>query len=83
MDGPFRGIYPRGKTVTLTSQDPQLEVPDPRYLALHAACAQVAHASGMGEYIDRILRDMEDMRVLPEDGCSDVLTFALHGISVY
>ncbi|KIM73234.1 hypothetical protein PILCRDRAFT_731746 [Piloderma croceum F 1598] len=55
-----------------------LPAPDPRYLKLHAACAQVAHLSGAGEYIDNILRDMETTRVLAKDGSSsDLLNFRL------
>jgi hypothetical protein len=55
-----------------------LPAPDPRYLKLHAASAQVAHLSGAGEYIDNILRDMETTRVLAKDGSSsDPLNFRL------
>ncbi|KXN86492.1 hypothetical protein AN958_10006, partial [Leucoagaricus sp. SymC.cos] len=66
------------KIVTLSSTDARLPLPDPRYLRLHAACAQVAHFSGAAEYIDSIFRDVEEMRVLSKDGSSiDVLTYAL------
>ncbi|CCO36522.1 hypothetical protein BN14_10659 [Rhizoctonia solani AG-1 IB] len=58
-------------------------IPDPRLLEIHAACAKVAHASGMGEYIDSVLRDLEDLQVLPENGSSDALMFALNRVSVY
>ncbi|KAF8165705.1 hypothetical protein B0H34DRAFT_643000, partial [Crassisporium funariophilum] len=51
--------------------------PDPRYLALHAACARVAHLSGAGEYIDHIIRYVARMGVLPRDGNSDILYHAL------
>ncbi|KZP20503.1 hypothetical protein FIBSPDRAFT_742124, partial [Athelia psychrophila] len=52
--------------------------PDPRYLKLHAACAQVAHLSGAAKYIDNILRDLEEIRVLANDGSSaDLLDFQL------
>ncbi|KAI6123723.1 hypothetical protein EDD17DRAFT_1484153, partial [Pisolithus thermaeus] len=39
-------------------------------LAIHAACAKVTHFPGAGEYIRKILRCMEDTRVLAEDGGS-------------
>ncbi|KAF8604828.1 hypothetical protein BDV93DRAFT_440060, partial [Ceratobasidium sp. AG-I] len=70
------------KHVVLTTTDPALGLPDPRYLALHAACAQVWHASGMAEYVENLLWDMEELRVLPEDGCSDLLMFALQAVAV-
>ena len=65
--------------VQLTTPDPSnYPLPNPRYLALHAACARVAHLSGAAEYIEGILRDMEDTKVLANDGSScDVLYHAL------
>lgn len=54
-----------------------LPVPDPQYLALHAACARVAHLSGAGEYIDKVLREIEETTVLANDGGSKVLYHAL------
>ena len=47
-----------------------LPLPDPRYLALHAACAKIAHLSGAGAYIDAFDRDMETTQVLAKDGSS-------------
>jgi len=72
-------------TVTFTTPDPeQLPLPSPDYLRLHAAAARVAHLSGAGEYIDKMLRDMEETRVLSTDGSSALLlTAALEGISVH
>ncbi|KAG8720220.1 hypothetical protein FRC08_000841 [Ceratobasidium sp. 394] len=58
----------------------ELEPPDPQYLTIHAVCAKVAFASGVVEYVDRALRDLE-MTVLREGGSSlDVLMFALYRI---
>ncbi|PPQ69947.1 hypothetical protein CVT25_001991 [Psilocybe cyanescens] len=66
------------RQIEFTTPDPdQLPLPDPRYLALHAACARVAHLSGAGEYIAKILRDLPAVGVLAEDGGSDVLYHAL------
>ena len=57
---------------------PQHPLPDPRYLALHAACAKVAHLSGASEYVDTIFRKTEDMKVLASDGSSgEALLYAL------
>lgn len=65
--------------VTFTTPDPvKLPLPSPRLLALHAACAKVAHLSGAGEYIDRILEETEGICVLAHDGTSsEVLHHAL------
>ena len=55
-----------------------MELPDPRYLGLHAACTKVAHASGMFEVIERDMQDLEAAKVLSSDGSSvDLLAFAL------
>ncbi|KAF8349100.1 hypothetical protein F5887DRAFT_879149 [Amanita rubescens] len=65
--------------VTFTSPDPSiLPYPSPQLLALHAACAKVAHLSGAGECIDEFDRDTDDLDVLATDGSSfDILTHAL------
>ncbi|KAF8167096.1 hypothetical protein B0H34DRAFT_812323 [Crassisporium funariophilum] len=64
--------------IELTTPDPvEYPLPDHRYLALHAACAQIAHLSGVGEYIDRVLREIETIGVLASNGGSDVLYHAL------
>jgi len=61
--------YP--KQVMFTTPDPvKLPLPSPDLLGLHAACAQVAHLSGEGEYVDQILEEMEQINVLAHDGTS-------------
>jgi len=72
-------LLPVRENVMFTTPDPlKLPLPSPDLLALHAACAQVAHLSGAGEYVDRILKDMEDICVLAHDGTSsEVLHHAL------
>ncbi|KDQ09867.1 hypothetical protein BOTBODRAFT_178609 [Botryobasidium botryosum FD-172 SS1] len=57
--------------ITFSSTDPELlPLPDPRYLAHHAACARVAHMSGIAEYIDQYFQDVEGSDVLAADGSS-------------
>ncbi|KAJ3567185.1 hypothetical protein NP233_g6525 [Leucocoprinus birnbaumii] len=57
--------------VDFTSTNPKLSVPSSTYLRIHAgACPKVAPFSGAAEYIDRILQDLEDMKVLSLDGSS-------------
>jgi len=71
-------------TVTFTSQHPSYELPDPRYLKMHAACCRVAHMSGAAGYVADILDDLDEggTRVLSEDGLSGkLLDFALPAMS--
>ncbi|KAH9072293.1 hypothetical protein EDB83DRAFT_2220311, partial [Lactarius deliciosus] len=64
--------------ITLTSEDSRLPLPNPEYLGIHAACCRVAHLSGAGKYMDKVLEDLEDTCVLSEDGSSaHMLSFAL------
>ena len=54
--------------VTLTSPDPETyPLPDPRYLAFHAAVAKVVHIAGIDEHLYAILEKYEDIRVLSDD----------------
>ena len=66
-------------TATFTSSDPDhLPCPSWELLALHAACAKVAHFSGAGEYINKFDCDADDMNALGTDGGSSaILTRAL------
>ncbi|TFK31757.1 hypothetical protein BDQ12DRAFT_707890 [Crucibulum laeve] len=68
--------------VTFSTPDPiKLPVPSPTYLAIHAACAQVAHLSGASEYIDKFDRDMEDGTTLDHGGGSaELLEDAIWGL---
>jgi hypothetical protein len=62
--------------------DEDLALPNPDYLRIHAACCRVAHLSGAAEQIDKVLEDLEVMRVLSEDGSSaHALSFALQPFS--
>ena len=68
--------------IEFKSADPNLPLPNPTYLRIHAACCRIAHLSGAGEYMDKILDDLEDIRVLSKDGSSaDILSFALQPFS--
>ena len=62
----------------LKSAHSDLPLPNPVYLSIDAACCRVAHLSGAGEYIEKILEDLEDIQVLAKDGSSArLLSFAL------
>jgi hypothetical protein len=56
------------------------DLPDSRYLKMHAASCRVAHMSGAAGYLDDIMNDLDEGRtkVLSEDGSgSRILDFAL------
>ncbi|KAM6503500.1 hypothetical protein JOM56_000443 [Amanita muscaria] len=64
-------LYEYPSVVEFTTPDPiNLPLPSRDYLALHAACAKVAHLSAAAEYLDSVFRDIEKMPVLSEDGSS-------------
>lgn len=59
-------------TRTLSHADNQtIDPPLSRLLAIHRAIAMILHLSAAGEYIDKILRDMEDLGV-HTDGSTEV-----------
>jgi len=52
--------------------------PDPKLLALHTSCAHVLHMSGAAEYVEKVVREFEEINVLASDGRSaDLLCNAL------
>ena len=59
--------------VTFSSNHTNLRVPNRQLLALHAACARVAHMSGAAEASDEVECDVEGMRALAFDGSSACL----------
>jgi hypothetical protein len=57
-----------------------IDPPSPRLFAIHSATAHILHHSGAGEYIDNILRDIEETNVR-EDGTTElgrIVTFRFH-----
>ncbi|KAK3384077.1 hypothetical protein B0T24DRAFT_72720 [Lasiosphaeria ovina] len=47
---------------------PSIDPPSERLLTLHSAIGHILHLSAAGDYIEHILRDMEDLKVAREDG---------------
>ena len=47
-----------------------LDLPNPKYLRLRAACCRVAHLSGAAERLDDADRDMDEAQVIAKDGSS-------------
>jgi hypothetical protein len=55
----FNSVVPVTRTLYLTA-DRAVDPPSPRLLAIHRAIGHILHLSGAGEYIDQILRDLEE-----------------------
>ncbi|KAI6018913.1 hypothetical protein BKA83DRAFT_4308884 [Pisolithus microcarpus] len=81
-------VVNRPEYVTFSAPDPErCPLPNPAYLAIHAACVKVAHLSGATEYIKEVLRRMEDTLVLAEDGGSSEILYtailsSMHAVSL-
>ncbi|KAK7030885.1 hypothetical protein VNI00_013995 [Paramarasmius palmivorus] len=70
--------YPLLKKKITFQSTPDLPAPSPELLALHAACATVAHLSGAGAYIDELDEDTDSLPVLTHDGqSSEILNNAI------
>lgn len=76
---------PKSMTIVFAAGGGGIPVPDPRLLKFHRACCLILNMSGAGEYVENLLRDMEDLVCkggLAADGSSDFSAFcALRGVS--
>ncbi len=73
-------MYGLPERVSLTDASASGQIPHPsrRYFQLHDACAKISHLSGAGEVVEQLFRDIEDLKVLAEDGgSSGLLSLAL------
>ena len=69
--------------VRFSSTNPLLELPDPKFIAIHAACCRAAHLSGAAEDLDHYYRAIETTRVLANNGSSiKLLEFGLADLVV-
>lgn len=64
--------FPTTMMVHLQSHDNRWPLPSPRLLALHAAIGNIWHASGMADYVEKILREVDSVRCFSKDGSTDV-----------
>ena len=55
-------MLPITRELFITS-DHSIDPPLPRLLAIHRACCLVMHLSGAGDYVDKVLHDMEEIGV--------------------
>ena len=49
-------------------------LPHPVLLKVHAALARVLEASGAASFLEKILREREETRVIAEDGSTDLMS---------
>lgn len=63
------GSYSVGHTV--------IQAPDPRLVAIHAACAEIANMSGAANYLEENHRDTEEIAVMTQPGAAYELTRVL------
>jgi hypothetical protein len=63
-------ILPVTRTLYLTP-DHIIDPPFPRLLAIYRACVFIFHLSGAGDYINKILRDMDEVDV-KKDGSTEL-----------
>jgi hypothetical protein len=66
----FRPTLPITRDLLITS-DHNIDPPMPRLLAIHRACCLILHLSGAGDYIDKVLRDIEEIGV-KSDGTTEL-----------
>ncbi|OAA53613.1 hypothetical protein SPI_09320 [Niveomyces insectorum RCEF 264] len=72
LPGPVTAAFNLPVVRTLfDTENHTIDMPSPRLLAVHRAIAHILHLSGAGEYIDRVLRDMEDNNVR-SDGSTEL-----------
>ncbi|KAH8811523.1 hypothetical protein F5884DRAFT_831332 [Xylogone sp. PMI_703] len=60
------------RRVKFISHDDRYPLPAKELLELHSAIANVLHASGMGDVIDKVLKDLDELKGLASDGSTDV-----------
>ena len=75
----FGPTMPITRDLFITS-DHNIDPPMPRLLAIHRACCLIVHLSGAGGYINKVLRDMEEIGVR-SDGTTElgsIITLRLH-----
>ncbi|KAH8930256.1 hypothetical protein BT69DRAFT_1275674 [Atractiella rhizophila] len=71
------------RQVRLTTQDAQLDLPNPKYLALHAACSRVAHLSGAADHLDRMDSDRDHPSLVCLSGeLTDILAARLYDLQM-
>lgn len=69
---PRKVAIPLPQHVTFVGHNGQFPLPSPQLLKIHAAIAQILHASGQAWDISKVLGDIDDTAVLAKDGGTDI-----------
>ena len=80
----LRGFLPYAtfKAHTLPNGE-TIEPPSPQLLALHAACAQIAHMSGAAGILEETFRDTDDIPLMTAtDNSAAILSHALKKVQL-
>ena len=65
-------MLPQDRLMILRNHSPNHQPPSPILLEVHACIAEILNASGMGTFIEQILRELEQTRCLAEDEGTNV-----------
>ncbi|KAI9782444.1 MAG: hypothetical protein M1839_004930 [Geoglossum umbratile] len=68
----YNSFLPSDGFITFTVHDGRYPLPEPKLLSVHASVGAVLHASGMAEYIERILRDRDQLCCLAHNGSTEI-----------
>lgn len=66
-------VLPNGK---------KIEPPSPKLIALHAACAKIAHLSGAAKHLNETFRDTKPLPVMTAPNAADELAHALNKVQL-
>lgn len=67
----FRDL-PHDRILRLASHDTRYELPNPLLLEVHHVIASILHVTGRAEIVENIQRDSEDIKVLANDGSTNI-----------
>ncbi|KAJ9223654.1 hypothetical protein DTO169C6_4006 [Paecilomyces variotii] len=74
FDDVFSPLLPKDRLLRLSVSpgNEDIKLPDPDFLDTHYRLAEIFHASGMDEEIDRHIQDFKDLICLAEDGSTNI-----------
>jgi hypothetical protein len=65
-----RPKFPLTRTL-FTTLDRTIDLPSSRLLAIHWACSLILHLSGAGEFVNKVIRDMDE-KAVESDGTTEL-----------
>ncbi|TFY78403.1 hypothetical protein EWM64_g5610 [Hericium alpestre] len=71
-------------TYDVLASDPEvIPAPHPELIAVHAACARVAHMSGAAEYLEELCRETDAISVMTEPNAANELAQSLKALQLH